>query len=264
MRSDLLQDAIGEVREDFVLDAETHVARKKPKLARWGMAAAGLFLVAAGVKIALLHQPVNHVQQWNDAFKAEQYFRYSDMGDIASTSESDSYFTIPYAESRFFSDWREELEEGSVLPPMDTYPMFTLQANYNADGSLYSLVMSWHRRDQTGTDNYSDLTVMAGYDEVPVITDCIAVEIDEEGNVLEPAVTVTERDGIRIIAQGKEGRDKTLTFQTENGWYRISGSWNDSFDSVAGLLDWFWEHPVSFEVFRMEDFPVEQSQSFDD
>ena len=81
---------------------------------------------------------------------------------------------------------------------------------------------------------------------MPIIEDCIFVETDKNGKILEPSVTVTERDGVEIIARGSEKTEKTLTYQTENGWYQISGSWNDSFDAVAVLLDWFWEHPIDF------------------
>jgi hypothetical protein len=95
------------------------------------------------------------------------------------------------------------------------------------------------------------LSITAGYQEVQMVQDCIAVEVDEDGNIVEPAVTVTERDGVSIVAEGGENRDKTLTFQNNTGWYQVAGSWNDSYESVAELLDWVWEHPVDFDLFDM-------------
>lgn len=301
MKSDLLQDAIGEVREDYVLDAETAVGEKRDAETvtgnkrdadvtegkirdadtiagkernteavvekkrnadagagkkrygwmKWGAAAAFLCLIGMGAGLALSDKGGNHVLQWDASFAAEQYFKYSDGEEmVSSNGMSDS--VIPYAESRYFSDQREKLENEDVLPQMPNHLMSAFRADYNADGSLYSLVLAWHRRDREGTENYSDLIVTAGYEEVPSIEDCIAIEIDENGNVLGPAVTVTERDGIPIIAKGGEGRDKTLTFQTENGWYQITGSWNDNYNDVVALLDWFWDHPIDFTLFPME------------
>jgi hypothetical protein len=132
---------------------------------------------------------------------------------------------------------------------MPGHPLFDCAVNYNADGSIYSLNFLWHSRDP---DVYSDLSITAGYQEVEKITDCIVVEVDDYGNIVAPAVTATERDGIRIVAEGNENRDKTLTFQNETGWYQIEGSWNDGYPSMAYLLDWVWEHPVDFTLFPIE------------
>lgn len=110
-------------------------------------------------------------------------------------------------------------------------------------------MLSWQRRDLEGLENYSDISVMVGYEEIPEIQDCIFVELDENGNIVEPAVTVTERDGVKIIARGNEDRDKTITFQNEYGWYQISASWNDTYEDAVSLLDWFWEHPIDFDDF---------------
>ena len=77
-------------------------------------------------------------------------------------------------------------------------------------------------------------------------------EINENGNILEPSVTVTERDGIQIVAEGRIDRGKTLTFQNDTGWYQIKGSGNDSYESVVVLLDWLWEHSIDFDRFTMD------------
>lgn len=107
-------------------------------------------------------------------------------------------------------------------------------------------------------DDYSDLKVTAGYQEVPALEDYIYVETDGEGNILEPAVTVTERDGVQIVAEGRENRNKSLTFETDSGWYRIEGSFNDGYAAVAELLDWVWKHPIDFAR-----FPIEAGDAYD-
>jgi hypothetical protein len=139
------------------------------------------------------------------------------------------------------------MEEDGIIPEMPDHPLFDCIGRYNEDGSIYSVTFTWHQRG----DAYSDLSITAGYQEVQKIQDCIAIEVDEDGNIVEPAVTVTERDGVSIVAEGNENRDKTLTFQNGTGWYQISGSWNDSYESVAQLLDWVWEHPIDFDLFDM-------------
>lgn len=63
--------------------------------------------------------------------------------------------------------------------------------------------------------------------------DTIIYEIDDNGNIIPPAVTVTERDGIQIIAEGKENWKKTITFQNDSGWYQMKGSFNDNYTAVS-------------------------------
>ncbi len=196
----------------------------------------------------------NRVQQWDAAFTAARYFANCTGGSegTAGVSSSDALAAPPWAETRSFSDMRAELEAEGKIPVLDSHPIFSAAGNYNADGSLYSLELTWSRRDAKGTENYSDLRVTAGYDEVPAIEDCIAVRVDADGNVLEDSVTVTRRDGVDIIARGGGFGDKSITFKNGSGWYRISGSWNDSFEDVAGLFELIWAHPLDFSLFSME------------
>jgi hypothetical protein len=162
-------------------------------------------------------------------------------------SQSDSSIIAPYAAERSFSDDRAQMEEDGVIPEMPDYPCFDCYGRYNEDGSIYSVTFVWGQRG----DTYSNLKITAGLQEVEMIQDCVFVEVDEDGNIVSPAVTVTERDGVSIVAEGNENRDKTLTFQNDTGWYQITSSWNDSYESVAELLDWVWEHPVDFNLFDM-------------
>lgn len=133
---------------------------------------------------------------------------------------------------------------------MEQYPEFTCSANYFSDGSFYSLIVTWDRR---GDGEYGSLSVTAGYQELEMpVCDQIEIEVDENGNIIEPAITVTERQGVQIVARGNENRKKTLTFENNYGWYQIEGSWNNSYSDIIALLDWFWEHPIDFERFPME------------
>lgn len=254
MNQELLSDALTDLDEDLIAEADRLRQRGKSRrgqLMGLSAAAACLCLVLLGLWTALRASTPDHpVLVWSDGFPAADYFKYSrsGTGGVSSIVEADSQFMAPFAETRVFSDRREKLEAEGVIPVVNTHPLFDCSAHYNEDGGLYSLELSWHRRD----GDYSDLSITAGHQEVPQITDCIFVEIDENGNIVEPSVTVTERDGISIVAEGQLNQSKTLTFQNDAGWYRIKGSWNDSYEAVVALLDWLWEHPIDFSRFPME------------
>ena len=255
MSRELLSDALNDLDEELIAETDKLRQQTKPgkkRLIRLGAAAACLCVVLFGAWRALRTDTSgNRVLIWNNGFEAEDYFMYSgaDSGGISSGSDINmSLLESSYAESRMFSDMREDLETEGIIPVVETHPWFECSAHYNEDGSLYSLELGWHLRG----DDYSDLTITAGYQEVPQITDCIIVVIDEKGNILEPSVTVTERDGIQIVAEGRPGQGKTLTFQNDTGWYQIKASWNDSYESMVMLLDWLWEHPIDFDRFPLD------------
>lgn len=188
------------------------------------------------------------VLQWNDNFQAQDYFKYNSGSDNVSESKSIAEDTIEYAATRSFSDYREQMEQDGVIPVMNEHPMYTCSVCYNEDGSIFSITHVWSQRG----DAYSNLTITIGYQEVKVIQDCISIEVDENGNIVEPAVTVTDRDGIQIVAKGNENREKTITFQNDTAWYQITGSWGDKYEPMVALLDWVWEHPVDFDMFALE------------
>ena len=251
--TDQIIDAIGKLDDDMIEDVDA--LRQRPRTNRvwyrWAAAAACLCLIAVGVFAALRSSSGNSVQRWRAGFTAEDYFKNCGKGDAgASPAESKvDAAALPYRQSRSFADHRSEYEANGIIPVIDTHPLFSLDARYCGDGSLYCVELTWSRRSEKGLKDYSDLKVIAGQEEVQLISDEVFIELDEHGNVVEPAVTVTERDGVQIVARGGTGQSKTLTYQTANGWYQISGSWNDDFEPVAALLDWFWEHPLDFSLF---------------
>ena len=248
MKQDRLSRCLSGVDSKYIEEAEQY--KKKRFRHVWQIASAAACLCLVLVGVFMISQPSgNRVQQWSARFSAEDYFKYnSEESDGMSSSGSIADIAIPYAYTRFFSDMRQEFESDETIPVIEDHKLFDCISNYNEDGSLYSLTFSWHQRGEL----YSDLIVTAGYQEVKQIEDCIAIELDTNGKVVTPAVTVTERDGIRIVAEGNINGKKTMTYQNANGWYQITGSWNNGFEPMAELLDWFWAHPIDFSRFTLE------------
>lgn len=216
---------------------------------------AACFLLLIGTFSLFLSKEKEHkIQQWADSFCAEDYFKYNDIYsdnniDSSTTEQKsiDTDYPSPYEETRFFSE-RKTLEEKQIIPIMEKQKKFICSANYLSDGSLYSLIFTWDCRED---NNYSSLSVTCGYQE-PEMPVCDTFEVDENGIIIEPNTTITERDNIQIIAKGNKNRTKTLTFQNEYGFYQIEGSWNDSYEDMVILLDWFWKHPIDFQYFPIE------------
>lgn len=253
MNSEQLRDAIGEVRDDFILDADTVIKKKKSRWPLWAAAAACLCLITV-VAVKLLRSPAvnatNATQQWSPSMTAAAYFKTcTNRKDRQDVSSSGSLIMPPYTVTVPLNEERENLEAEGVLPAMPDYPDQYFWAGYNSDGSLYKVLFLWQQRDQNGVHYYSNLHLTAAPKERHEVSDVITVRVDENGNPLPADVTVTERDGVRIIAEGGEQEEKTLTWQTEEGWYQIGGSWNDSYEDVVALLDWFWEHPLCLDRF---------------
>ncbi len=248
-----LYNGITNIDDDIIEDAQTVKPKKKAKpLIKWSIIAACLCLVIVGVLAIRGSIPnkgdSNTIQIWSDSMTASDYFKFNGSGNNEGAGVSYD-ISPPYAEVRSFSDDRETMEADRVIPAIDDHPLFECHGGYNADGSLYSLEFSWQRLGDMGL--YSYLTVTAGYQEIEQINDCIGTELDENGNVVEPMITVTERDGVNIVAEGNKNREKTLTYQTDYGWYQISGSWNNTYDDMVVLLEWFWTHPIEFDRFNM-------------
>ena len=272
MRSKQLFMAIGNIDDRFISedgedisiikDKVTNTVRFSPRLRITIPVAACLCIIALGayalLRPSLSDVPGKPVLQWSAQFSAEDYFKYNDVAsDGMSSAGSLADYALPYSKTRSFSDNRENYEIEGVIPRIPEHPLFNCSVNYNDDGSIYSVVFSWHIRSLTVRDSYSDLSITAGYQEVEKITDCIFIALDDNGNIIEPAVTVTERDGVKIVAEGNENTGKTLTFQNGSGWYQVEGSWNNSYALMVTLLDWFWEHPIDFGR-----FPIEAGDNF--
>ena len=254
MKSERVLDALGQVSGKYIEEAAPAARTgKMPKWLKWGAAAACFLIVAIGA-VALFGQNgigSHAVLQWSNTFRPEDYFKYrSADADVAYHGSAIADSDLPYAQSRFFSDKRAQFEADGIILVMEDHPLFDCIANYNSNGSLFDVELSWSRRGERA--EYSDLKIVAGQQKVELIEDCIYIEIDEHGNIVEPAVTVTNRDGVQIVAECRGDQQKIITFQNESGWYQITGSWGDDYDSVVLLLDWIWEHPLDFTQFSMD------------
>ena len=251
MRGKELLDKLEGIDPAFIEAADAPAPKKPRAWLKWAAAAACLALAVLAVFVLRTPEAApQNPQQWSADMTAADYFRFCEPGDSA---QSDAMMPDDGLEMRDFSDQRAALEEAGVIPVIDDHPEVSFFTKYNEDGSLQYVWLWWMRRDELGLENYSDLRVLSGPRPVEIIEDCILIELDEDGNVIEPTVTVTERDGVSIVAEGHEGIEKTLTFQTEHGWYQISGSWNDDFEPVVALLDWFWAHPIDYGAFAREN-----------
>lgn len=257
MNAEHLFDAMEHVDPDLI-EAAAQPPRRKTVWPVWA-AAACLCVIAGGALLwpkqpvppqetvaaepASVLEPEDAVQQWSETMQAADYFKdnLQQSGSNAAPAEA-SLVMPPYAAALFLDGERAALEAENVLPPMPEHPEQSFLAEYNGDGSLYKVYFHWMRRDAKGLENYSDLILATAPEQRNEVEDDIVYD-------RKAPVTVTERDGVRITAEGCEGREKTLTWQTEGGWYRISGSWNDSYEDMVALLDWFWAHPLNLERF---------------
>ena len=256
MNAEILFDALEHIDPGLIEDADRPARRKTPWIG-W-IAAAACLCAVAGVALLWPKQPVtpqetvaaepapepdDAAQQWTETMSAADYFKDNSRqsGSNAAPAEA-SLVMPPYAAALSLDGERAALEAENVLPSMPEHPEQSFLAEYNGDGSLYKVYFHWMRRDAEGLENYSDLILAAAPEQRNEVDDDIVYN-------RETPVTATERDGVLIIAEGCEGLEKTLTWQTAGGWYRISGSWNDSYEDMVALLDWFWAHPLDLARF---------------
>ena len=222
---------------------ENKWSKTKTAWIQWGALAACVCLIAlAVVKLTGSPSASSGIQQWSASMPAKNYFKNSSKNKVQSdVSESDSLVMPPYAVSATLTGSRGQLEAEGILPEMPDHPLQDFQAEYNGDGSLYALVFMWMRRGESVRDVYSDLTLRAAPRELHEISDTVFVST--------VGVTETLRDGITIYGEGGTHEEKTLTWQTDQGWYQIIGSFNDSYEDMISLLDWFWAHPLQLSRF---------------
>lgn len=162
----------------------------------------------------------------------------------------------PYAYERYFSGDRKALESEGTVPKLK-HSDFFCRGNYTEDRSLYSIEFEWY--DDSGEPGdpsytYSRLGIIAAPREIthPGMYIRYDVGMSSDAELIEADPTVTVRDGVEIQAKGTKNGDKALAFQNSTGWYQVSGSWEDSVEDMAALLDWLWEHPVDFDRFAMD------------
>jgi len=264
MSADLILDSLETIDAELIEHAGMVSPRKHRNWKVWAAAAACFCLILGSVILFRGQQAGSpKVQQWSASMGADAYFRNSG-GNAQSTAAPSSFATLvmaPYAAVVSFGDDRGALEKEGVLPEMPEHGEHSFRAEYNGDGSLYKVECLWMRRNEGSLDGYSDLRLIAAPKELHEVSDLVLVEVDENGAPLSPDVTATVRDGVTIYAEGRENRPKTLTWETVEGWYQLSGSFKDSYEDLVALLDWFWAHPFPLDRF---DAPPDGTFVFSD
>lgn len=254
MNADLLLDRLEEIDAGLIEHAGLAAKQKNGRRAGWIAAAACLCLIIGGATMLRGKQNAGiGAREWSASMTAADYFKNSGAGrsQIATSSSSDSVVMPPEAVAVSVGDEREQLEADGVLPRMPEHQEHSFQIEYNGDGSLYKVSFWWMKRGDRSLEGYSDLKLTAAPKELHEVSDVVVIRTDESGSVIPADVTTTVRDGVTILAEGREDETKTLTWQTQQGWYQVSGSWNDSYDAVVSLMDWFWEHPLPLSRFSI-------------
>lgn len=251
MNGEFVLDSLEFIDADLIEEAGRGEPRKRK---RWALpvAAAACLCLMLGAAWFLRGREAKEpgVQKWSPSLLAADYFKDCGGDRGPGLSASDSIAMPPYAAELSLDGERRELEEAGALPPLPDHPAQHFWAYYNGDGSLYKLSFWWMERPEDETGGYSDLRLTAAPKELHEVSDEIVITKDEAGNVIPPRVTVTERDGIRIVAEGGEHEAKTLTWQRSEVWYQLYASGTDGEERIVALLDWFWAHPLNLDRFR--------------
>lgn len=220
-------------------------------LAFWGYASAVKDPAGPSLQVptaSSIPMAQTHDAHQTPLLQPDDYFRDCKVPDASIITDSKTLLPdYAWIEFTDFSCLREDLETDGILPVLESHEEFEITAVYD-EGKLSHVMIRWGHRGSLA--EYSDLSVVIAPQEVE-IPECYVVRcIDEEGNVIEPTVTITERDGVQIAGSIEANGARTLTFQTEEGWYRLEGSFNDDSKAVVELLDWFWEHPLDLGRFE--------------
>ncbi|MCR5332256.1 MAG: hypothetical protein K6E62_13895 [Lachnospiraceae bacterium] len=268
MKAERLTDALNGISSDYILDAEiftkskdledisdaadrSAVSRRLKNMTffRYTAVAACLCLIAVIATGALWisRKSSPSVQQWTSSMTAKEYFSNSRKKGQRSDLSAASIIMPPFA---ILLPLDGSLENTGVIPVIADHPERDFAVMYNGDGSLYKISFRWGRRGE-GIEEYSDLIFRAAPKEIHEISDTVTVRTDPAGNELPPYVTATERNGITIFAEGAENENKTLTWQTDEGWFRVQGSFMDSYEDVVAFFDWFWEHPINLSDYAV-------------
>lgn len=248
MKGEFVLDCLEFVDAELIEEAGRFEGRRRRRWTGWAAAAACVCLLL-GVCWLLWGREAKEpgVQKWSPSLSAQDYFK--DCGGEGGRKRV-SYATLvmpPYAAALPLDG--ERLEAEGVLPDVEDHTGQDFTAYYNGDGSLYKVTFWWMERPEDERGFYSDLRLTAAPKELHEISDVIMVRLDEKGVEIPPKVTTTVRDGIAILAEGGEREPKTLTWQTEEGWYQLRGN-PDSAETLVSLLNWFWAHPLNLDRFR--------------
>lgn len=254
MKKEELYETIEEIDEKYIIESEAIYFKKKHVWVKFAAAVACLCLIVAGtMKFVLVKKDDNNVLHWSKSFSASDYFKNCQNGNSQNSNSSSSLSMPPYAVSISIDEKRKALENDEILPAMPNHLEQNFSVAYNGDGSLYKVNFLWMRRSEQGLDDYSNLEFIASPKELHEVSDNILVELDSDGKIIPENVTVTKRDGILIYTKGNIKAEKSIAWQTENCWCQINGSWNDSYEDMVELLDWFWEHPFILSDFDDSD-----------
>lgn len=246
MKSDLMIRAFGNIDDDYIVSAHSTYSKKPVLFRRFAAIAAAVFVLIFAGRFMLKDNDKPVYQTWNPRFSPEMYFSNSAQYPDSSSHAKLSDLVAQFKELRSFSTLRSELEENNVIPVVtDERPLFDLTVFYGEGGKFYKIHIGWYINGDDLSD-YSSLEVLAGKQEIKEVQDCFS-PFEKEYK------TFTMRGHTPIVAVGREYQNKTITFQNENGWYQISGSFNDSYESVVKLLDWFIAHPIDFDAFPIEN-----------
>lgn len=241
MKADYFLDSLEHI-DAGLIERAGRIRQRKRKMRTGWAAAACLCLIIGGIALFRGAKAADEgARQWSASTTAEDYFKNSRNGAAQDPSSTAALVMPPYAVAVSLNDKRAELEAGGVLPAMPDHPEQWFEVRFNGDGSLYKVSFLWMRRSESGLDEYSDLWLEAAPREPHELGDVV--------DMSQPDSTVTRRDGVAILAVGGERQTKSLTWQTDQGWFRITGCWNDSYASLVALLDWFWEHPLDLDRF---------------
>ena len=249
MNGEFVLDSLEFIDADLIEEAGLATPRKRK---RWALpvAAAACVCLLLGVCWLLWGREAKEpgVQKWSPSLSAADYFK--DCGGEGGRKRI-SYATLvmpPYVAALPLDEERLEAE-GVVMPAVQDRPAMDMAACFNGDGSLYKVLVLWELRPEDGRDVYSVISLSAAPKELHEVSDVIVRRLDADGVEIPPKVTTTVRDGVTILAEGGEREPKTLTWQTEEGWYQLQGN-PDSAETLVSLLDWFWAHPLNLDRFR--------------
>ena len=249
-KGEFVLDCLEYLDADLIEEAGREAPRKGRRWIRWAAAAACLCLLAGGGLLLRGREAAPEgVQKWSASMSAQDYFKDCGKGEGPKRMSFASLVMPPYAAALSLDGERERLEAEGVLPPVEDHTAQDFTAFYNGDGSLYKVTFWWMLRPYDDTGGYSDLRLTAAPRELHEVSDVVVIRLDETGKEIPPKVTVTLRDGVTIRAEGGGPERRTLTWQTEEGWYQLTGD-ADRVEELVSLLDWFWAHPLSLDRFR--------------